>query len=142
MTNYKKLFADLPNLDYYMFSLYGDANYENCLDVAVVVDRVAYPDVLLPKGVYKVFSRTDGSLSTLKFGACPAFEVMGDQAKGTYGCWLTLGYSTKAPLVSGEVEILEDVVSWNDVKMRVKLYDNASTPHTVTCEFSGSVMLN
>lgn len=140
VTNYKKLFADLPNLDYYRFMLYEDADYNNCLDVAVVVDRVAYPDVLLPKGTYKVFSRTDGSLSTLKFGACPAFEVMGDQAVGTYGCWLTLDYSTRAPLVSGEVEILEDVVSWNDVKMRVKLYDNASTPHTVTCDFSGSVM--
>lgn len=140
VTNYKKLFADFPNLDYYRFMLYEDADYNNCLDVALVVDRVAYPDVLLPKGTYKVFSRTDGSLSTLEFGACPAFEVMGDQAIGTYGCWLTLDYSTRAPLVSGEVEILEDVVSWNEVKMRVKLYDNASTPHTVTCDFSGSVM--
>lgn len=141
VTNYKKYFADFPNLDYYMFSLYGDANYEDCLDVALVVDRVAYPDVLLPKGTYKVFSRTDGSLSTLKLGACPAFKVMGDQVILDGGCWLTLDYSTKAPLVSGEVEILEDVVSWNQVKMRVKLYDNASTPHTVTCDFSGSVSL-
>lgn len=135
--NYKTLFADCPNLEYYMFSLYEDSNYENCLDIAVVVDRVKYPDVLLPKGSYKVFSRTDGSLTTLQFGACPAFEIMGDQVVASYGCWLTLGYSDKAPLVSGEVEILEDVVSWNDVKLRAKLYDNAATPHCVTCEFSG-----
>lgn len=138
VTNYKDLFADRPDLDYYWLMIYGGSEYSDCLDVALVVDRKKYPDVLLPKGTYKVFSRTDGSLSSVELGACPAFQVMGDGVVGTYGSWLTLNYSDKSPLVAGEVEILEDVVSWSNVKLRATLYDNAATPHTVTCEYSGS----
>lgn len=139
LINYKNLFADLPNLEYYVFSMYGDSNYADCLDVAVVVDRTKYPDVLVPKGTYKMINRNDGSLAATPFGAVPAFKVEGDMAIGTYGCWLTLQYADTAPLIGGEVEILEDIVSWSDVKLRVRLTDNAETPHTVTSEFSGAV---
>lgn len=139
VTNYKNLFADYPNLEYYRFNLYGDANYENCLDAAVVVDRTKYPDVLLPKGTYRMFSRTDGSIATIEYAACPAFLVQGEVNTADYGSWLTMGYSDKSPLVAGEIEVLEDVVSWSDVKLRINLKDNAATPHTVTCTFSGSL---
>lgn len=137
---YESLFDDAPDLDYIMFSLYEDSNYANCLDVALVVDREKYPDVLLPKGVYTIFNRYDGSLGSLSIGACPAFIVKGDQVIANYGCWLTLDYSDKAPLVGGQVEVLEDITSWDNIKIKVRLTDNAETPHTVTCEYSGSVM--
>ncbi len=140
VTVYNGLFADAPNLSYNWIMLYEDSNYANSLDLTLVVDTKKYPGILLPKGKYPVFSRTDGSLSTLALGTCPAFEVMTDEVKAPYGCWLKTDYGVMtAPLVAGEVEVLEDVTSWNNVKLRVNLKDNAKTPHTVTCEFSGKL---
>lgn len=142
VTTYNNLFADVPNLDYHYIMLYEDANYENSLDIALVVDSDKYPGKILPKGKYPVFSRTDGSLSSVQTGTCPAFTVIGDVVVN-YGCWLKLlgaDSMITAPLVAGEVEILEDVTSWNNVRLRATLTDNAETPHTVTCEFSGSLV--
>lgn len=140
VTNYKNLFADAPRLDYFMLSLYEDSGYANCLDIALVVDREKHPDVLLPKGNYPVFNRMDGSLASIELGTCPAFIVKTETLIANYGCWLTLGYTDKAPLINGYVEVLEDVTSWNNVKIRATLTDNAETPHTVTCEYAGSLM--
>lgn len=137
VTTYHKLFADVPNLDYHWLMIYGDTSYANCLDVALVVDAEKHPGVLLPKGTYPVFNRYDGSLATTDLGTCPAFEVLTAEVRAKYGCWLTLDYLTAAPLIAGEVEVLEDITSWNDIKIRVRLTDNAETPHTVTCEYSG-----
>lgn len=140
VTVYNGLFSDVPDMQYVMFSFYEDNEYANCADVAVVVNRKKYPDVLLPKGTYTVFKRNGTvDLASLDYAACPAFKVMGDGVIGTYGCWLTLGYTEKAPLVAGTVEILEDVTTWNEVKLKFNLQDNAETPHTVSGEFSGSV---
>lgn len=139
VTIYKSLFADAPKLEYVMFNLYEDSNYSNCLDAAVLVDREKYADVLLPKGTYTMYNRVSDNVADLETAACPAFLVMGDGVIGTYGSWLTLNYVDKAPLVKGTIEVLEDVTSWNDVKIKVNLFDNAETPHEVTCEFSGSV---
>jgi len=137
---YHNLFSDLPHLDYNWIMLYEDTDYANALDIALVVDREKYPDILLPKGKYPIFNRFDGSLSSVEFGACPAFTIKTDTMTASYGCWLKLGYNTTvAPLIIGEVEVLEDVTSWSNVKIRATFKDNAETPHTVTCEFSGSL---
>lgn len=139
-TVWKSFFNDAPQFDYIYILLYDDANYTNCLQLGMVVDRDKYPGVILPKGKYPMISRTDGSLSTVSLATYPAFSVGAeDMAPVDYGCWITQDYSEKSPLVGGEIEVLEDATSLNSVKLRITLKDNAPTPHTVTCTFEGKL---
>lgn len=131
------MFADNPNLDYIWLMLYGDRDYASCLDVALVVDRAKYPGVKLPKGTYPIVKREGDNYATVELGAVPAFSVLGEANIANYGCWLSEDYNPNA-LVAGEVEVLEDS-DLRNVNIKVTLYDNADTPHKVTCTYKGKL---
>lgn len=136
-TVWTKFFADEPRFDYVYILLYGDGNYADLLQLALVVDREKYPDTVLPKGTYSMISRAPGALTGVDTASYPAFSIKTDTGIVDYGCWLVQGYSERNPLVSGQVEVLEDATSLDNVKLRVTLRDNSDTPHTVTCSFDG-----
>lgn len=131
------MFADNPNLDYIWLMLYGDNNYSSCLDLALVVDRTKYPDVTLPKGTYPIVKREGDNYLTVELGAVPAFRVMGEANIANYGCWISQDY-IENPLVDGEIEVLEDS-DLKNVNISVTLYDNAETPHKVSCTYNGKL---
>ncbi len=132
-----RFFADNPQFDYIYMLLYGDAvNYSQQLQIGLIVDRDKHPGVILPKGKYPVIERTAAAMESADLATMPAFRVKGETSLADYGCWYAPEYELN-PLVAGEVEVLEDCVDLNDVKIRVSLRDNAAEPHTVTASFDG-----
>lgn len=139
-TIYEGLFTDMPQYRYVYLMLYTDDNYADCLDFGLLVDTTKGDNhgILLPKGKYPVVAPNDPALKSHVTAALPYFKVMGDNAVGEYGCVYTKDY-TKNPLVSGEVEVLEDAAALNNVNITFTLYDNAGTPHKVSGSYSGPV---
>lgn len=134
----KNFFVDSPQFDYFYILLYEDANYANCLQLGLVVDREKYPDMLLPAGKYPVVSRYDNSLQQHALATYPAFAIQPEgMTQIEYGCWLTEGYIDMTPFVGGEIEVLENTDSLQNVKLKITLKDNAETPHTLTASFVG-----
>jgi len=134
-----KLFQDMPHFEYIYINLYGDVNYENCLDLGLVVDHSKTSDVFLPKGKYSLISRSTSAFGEAAMAGVPAFTIMGDLGAVNYGCWITEGYITKSPLLTGEVEVLDDWNGEGPINLRMTLKDNSETPHTVTCTYNGSI---
>lgn len=138
----KGFFADAPQYDYFYILMYEDANYANLLQLGMVVDREKYPDVLLPAGKYPMINRYDNSLQQHALATYPAFSILPEgMPQIEYGCWLTEEYIDMSPLVDGEIEVLEDTDSLQNVKLKITLKDNAETPHTVTATFVGRLFL-
>ncbi|MDE6527826.1 MAG: hypothetical protein K2L78_02110, partial [Muribaculaceae bacterium] len=68
----------------------------------------------------------------------PSFSMLPEgMPQLEYGCLLTDEYIDMSPLVDGEIEVLEDTDSLQNVKLKITLKDNAETPHTVTATFVG-----
>lgn len=132
---WKDFFADMPGYDYVNIQLYGDSNYASNLQVVLLVKSADHQGVALPKGVYAVKSKE----SATDLCAISPFIVKSDTGDVLYGNWLTQDFIDVTPLVSGEVEVLEDVMNLNSgtVKLRINLKDNAAQPHSVTATFEG-----
>ncbi len=134
--NYGVLLEDKPNFIYNFVYLYS-SDYAEILEMGILVDKTKAGNIVLPKGKYQVATLGSTEYNSGNNVALAAFQVMGDMAIGTYGCWITTNYTDMSPLVSGEVEILEDFNGTNDLKIKVNLKDNSATPHAVTVSSSG-----
>ena len=135
--DYGELFEDKPGFVYNYVYLY-DSSYANILEMGFLVDKSKANGKILPKGKYQVVTLGSPGYNSGNNVALGAFQVMGDQAIGTYGCWITRDYESKDPLVSGEIEVLDDFDGTGNLNIKVTLKDNSATPHTVTSSFNGS----
>ncbi len=134
---YGEMFSDKPGYEYKYIYLYSP-DYSKILEAGFLVKKSDNASIILPKGKYtvaKVGSELYNSGNNVAIGP---FQVMGETGIGTYGCWITVDYADQSPLVSGEIEVLEDYTGDNLLKVNLNLKDNAATPHTVTCSYNGS----
>ena len=134
--SYGELLNDKPGFDYNYIYLY-DSSYANVLEMGFLVDKNKANGKVLPKGKYQVVTLGSAGYNSSNNVALGAFKVMGDQAIGTYGCWITRDYVSQDPLVSGEIEVLDDFDGTGNLNIKVNLKDNSATPHTVTSSFNG-----
>lgn len=134
--NYGEMFEDKPGFVYNYVYLYS-GDYAYIVELGLLVDKSKANGSILPKGKYTVAKLGSADYNSDKNIAIAPFEVMGETSIGTYGSWITVGYVDKSPLVTGEIEILEDFDGTNDLKISVNLKDNSETPHTVTVSYSG-----
>lgn len=134
--SYGELLKDKPGFDYNYIYLY-DSSYANVLEMGFLVDKSKANGKVLPKGKYQVVTLGSAGYNSSNNVALGAFKVMGDQAIGTYGCWITRDYTSQDPLVSGEIEVLDDFDGTGNLNIKVNLKDNSATPHTVTSSFNG-----
>ncbi|MDE6334451.1 MAG: hypothetical protein K2L77_07375, partial [Muribaculaceae bacterium] len=133
---YGQLLEDKPDFVYNYIYLYS-ADYATIVEAGIIVDKTKANGMVLPKGKYQVAALGSTEYNSGNNVALSAFQIMGDTAVGTYGCWVTLDYVDQSPLVSGEIEVLEDFDGTNDLKVSINLKDNSETPHSVTASYSG-----
>lgn len=133
---YGQLLEDKPDFVYNYIYLYS-ADYATIAEAGLIVDKTKANGMILPKGKYPVVALGSAEYNSGNNVALSAFQIMGDTAVGTYGCWVTLDYEDQSPLVSGEIEVLEDFDGTNDLKVNINLKDNSETPHSVTTSYSG-----
>ncbi len=106
---WNSFFADEPRFDYLNFQIYGDSNYETCLQLGIIVDPSKTDGVKLPKGKYQLIKRTAANFAANDYAALPAWAVQSETTTfAPYGCWYITDYATHSPLTSGEIEVLED----------------------------------
>lgn len=140
-TVFDTLFDDMPQYRYVWLMLYTDDTYANCLDLGLLVDKTKGNNgsVLLPKGKYPVVSISDPALKSHETLALPLIRIQGETNIAQYGCVYTSDYSNISPLVAGEVEVLEDSADLKNLNIKVTLYDNAETPHSISASYNGRV---
>lgn len=131
-----RLFADMPDVNYNYIWCY-DANYEQCLELGFFVKTTVSEDFFIPKGKYQVVTLGSPAMDAAGAGLLYPFMIKSDTGTPTYGAWMITDYDTKNPLVSGEVEVLEDFNGTGNLNIVVNLKDNAATPHTVSGTFNG-----
>lgn len=131
LTNRKELFL----------SLYTDDSYADCVDLYLIVNTDKY-HTTLPVGKYPVISEINGA-NILGNDLCaePAWRaVAANGARTDLGTWYTWEFAKKAPLVSGEVEVVESDAALDNVHIKFTLKD--AKGHTVTGEYKGALDIN
>lgn len=142
LSNYGQLFADQPDFNYYQYTCYTNDDYDEYLQVGIAVKNSEGSNVIIPAGTYELQPRSAENFAEHDALLIYPFTVQGTYLKINYGCWYNTGYDTvHNALTSGKLEILEDVTNPAKVNMKVTLYDNAETPHTVSATYSGEVDL-
>lgn len=134
---WSKFFHDEPRFDYVNLQIYGDNNYERCLQLGLIVDTEKSGGVKLPKGTYPIIKRTASEFAAHDMAALPAWAVASETTNfAPYGCWYITNYDKYSPLLTGEVEVLEDS-DLNSMNIRVTLSDPDG--HKITCTYNGAV---
>lgn len=128
----------ISNRNELFLSLYTDESYADCVDIYLLVNTDKYSDKL-PVGKYPVISEISGKqIMSHDLCAEPAWRAKSASgARTDLGTWYTWNYGFKAPLVSGEVEVLESAADGKSAHLKFTLKD--AKGHTVTGEFNGKL---
>lgn len=123
-------------MDEIMISLYIGSNYDKSVDLFLLVDNQKYlGDKKLPVGIYPIHKWNEFIVPELS--AIAGFHVKNATSLDqNLGCQYTFNYSSVAPLVEGEVEVISCDENLN-VELKFTLKDNAVNPHTVSGTFTG-----
>lgn len=137
--NWSGFFADEPRFDYIYMLLYTNSNYDEFVQLGLIVDTEKSDGVLLPKGTYPIIKRTPSEFESHDLAAIPAFCVSSEtMARVEYGCWYVNNYSDYSPLMTGEVEVLEDCTDLKKVNIRINLKDPEG--HALNCDYNGKLL--
>lgn len=133
---YGELFSDKPGCVYNYVYLY-DASQTEIIEMGFLINSSKAGGKFLPKGKYPVAMLGTSEYNSGNDVAIGPFQIKGETTIGTYGCWITHDFQ-QSPLVSGEIEVLDDFDGKGKLNIKLTLKDNAATPHTVTASFNGN----
>lgn len=141
-TNYGNARFGIDNRREIFLSLYPDGNtYADCVDIYLLVNTDKYGN-LLPVGTYPIISGINGS-EILSHDLCaePAWRALASNGTPTnLGTWYTWEYTHKAPIVAGEVEVVETSSDLKNTRIKFTLKD--AKGNTVTGEYKGALEIN
>lgn len=137
VTEWKGFLSDNPRFNYIYMLLYTGNDYSEFLQLGLLVDKDKYPSTKLPAGKYPIIKRTPAGFANAELASLPAFAITTDvDPRIEYGCWFITDYDKYSPLITGEVEVLEDS-DLTKCNIKVTLRDNANPSHEVTATYSG-----
>lgn len=140
ITDYGTARFGITNKTEYFLSLYTDDSYADCVDIYLLVDNEKYPgSKVIPVGKYPVITSIDwDNISSHELCAEPAWRAKSASgARTDLGTWYTWEYAYKAPLVSGEVEVVETSADLSNVRIKFTLKD--AKGNTVSGEYAGKL---